>query len=197
MIFVYISVNSRSMSSVLVFPILRIVRTCPNLTAADLMAASQTPSLRRGAPSSLADVQAALDADQRLEAARRKSLQRCRPYRLCRARPTGRGAARHHDRDRSPAAGSARARARALEKTIANTRSRLKAALLHLSDAPALPPHGTPLSADWARLYGELAELRLRHGLSRIIRVASFRANRAGEASTTLSCSTSFSRSKR
>ena len=61
------------------------------------------------------------------------------------------------------------------KKTIANTRSRLKAALLHLSDAPALPPHGTPLSANWARLYGELAELRLRHGLSRLVRVASFR----------------------
>jgi integrase len=61
------------------------------------------------------------------------------------------------------------------KKTIANTRSRLKAALLHATDAPLLPPHGTPLEGRWATLYDQLTDLRLRNGLSRIIRIASFR----------------------
>ena len=54
------------------------------------------------------------------------------------------------------------------KKTIANTRSRLKAALLHVADAPKLPPHGTPLRPEWAALYDALTDLRLRNGLSRL-----------------------------
>ena len=61
------------------------------------------------------------------------------------------------------------------KKTIANTRSRLKAALLHVYDAPKLPPHGTPLNSAWALLYDGVDDLRLRHGLSRLVRIASFR----------------------
>jgi integrase len=139
------------------------------------MAASQTPSLRQGAPSSLADVQAALDADQRLQAARRKSYSGAvRTVCAVLGRPAEALPATMIEIDRLLREVPAPVRGRS-KKTIANTRSRLKAALLHLADAPALPPHGTPLSANWARLYGELTELRLRHGLSRIIRIASFR----------------------
>src|SRR5205085_2729399 len=61
------------------------------------------------------------------------------------------------------------------KKTIANTRSRLKAALLHVTGAPKLPPHGTPLRPEWATLYNAITDLRLRNGLSRLIRIASFR----------------------
>ena len=61
-------------------------------------------------------------------------------------------------------------------KTLANTRSRLKAALLHVCDAPKLPPRGSPLSPAWAALYERLTDLRLRNGLSRLVRIASHRA---------------------
>jgi integrase len=139
------------------------------------MAASQTPSLRHGAPRSLADIHAALDADQRLEAARRKSYNGAvRTVCAVLGRPAEALPATMIEIDRLLQEIPAPVRGRS-KKTIANTRSRLKAALLHLSDAPALPPHGTPLSEDWARLYRELVDLRLRHGLSRIIRIASFR----------------------
>lgn len=40
------------------------------------------------------------------------------------------------------------------KKTIANTRSRLKAALRHVAGGPKLPPHGTRLGPEWAPLYG-------------------------------------------
>jgi integrase len=60
-------------------------------------------------------------------------------------------------------------------KTLANTRSRLKAALLHVSDTPKLPPPGTPLSPAWNALYQRLTDLRLRNGLSRLVRTASAR----------------------
>ena len=66
-------------------------------------------------------------------------------------------------------------------KTIANTRSRLKAALLHVANAPAMPPHGTPLSPEWAALYDRLTDTRLRNGLSRLVRIASFRGVRPAE----------------
>jgi hypothetical protein len=61
------------------------------------------------------------------------------------------------------------------QKTIANTRSRLKAALLHLADGPRLPPHGTPLTPDWQELVDRLTDARMRNGLSRLIRIASYR----------------------
>jgi len=61
------------------------------------------------------------------------------------------------------------------KKTIANVRSRLKAALLRVAGGPKLPPHRTPLRPEWATLYGTLPDLRLRNGLSRLIRIASYR----------------------
>ena len=60
-------------------------------------------------------------------------------------------------------------------KTLANVRSQLKAALRHCLEAPKFPPRGTPLKPDWQALYDRLSELRLRNGLSRLIRVASYR----------------------
>jgi len=60
-------------------------------------------------------------------------------------------------------------------KTIANTKSRLKAALLHLADGPRLPPRGAALSPEWLALSDRLSDLRLRNGLSRLIRIASYR----------------------
>lgn len=59
------------------------------------------------------------------------------------------------------------------DKTVANARSRLKAAILHCSGAPARRPRGEPLSPRWRGLHGRLASLRLRNGLSRLIRAAS------------------------
>jgi integrase len=60
-------------------------------------------------------------------------------------------------------------------KTLANVRSRLKAALLYCADAPMLPPHGTPLTSAWAALHEPLGDLRLRNGLSRFVRIVSYR----------------------
>ena len=57
-------------------------------------------------------------------------------------------------------------------KTLANIKSRLKAGLLHLSSARPVVPRGSPLTGDWADLYGRLPDRRLRHGLSRLMRVA-------------------------
>jgi integrase len=59
-------------------------------------------------------------------------------------------------------------------KTLANTRSRLKAALSRYGDSAKLPPRGTPLHPEWAMLWSKLTDLRLRHGLSRLIRIASY-----------------------
>jgi len=58
-------------------------------------------------------------------------------------------------------------------KTIANMRSTLKAALLHCADAPKLPPRGMPLRPAWATLKDALTDLRLKNGLSRLMRLAS------------------------
>ncbi len=58
-------------------------------------------------------------------------------------------------------------------KTIANMRSTLKAALLHCADAPKLPPRGMPLRPAWATLRDALTDLRLKNGLSRLMRLAS------------------------
>lgn len=59
-------------------------------------------------------------------------------------------------------------------KTLANTRSTLKAALLHCAGGAKMPPRGTPLRPEWAELKGLLTDLRLRNGLSRLIRLASY-----------------------
>ena len=139
------------------------------------MASSQTPSPHLKAPSSLADVEVALEGDLRLEVPRRKAFGGAiRTLCTVLGRPAAALPATLAEIDRLLREVPAPVRGRS-KKTIANTRSRLKAALLHLSDAPALPPHGTALSANWAELYGKLTELRLHHGLSRFIRIASFR----------------------
>jgi len=59
-------------------------------------------------------------------------------------------------------------------KTIANMRSTLKAALVHGLDTPKMPPRGTPLEPGWAKLKDALPDRRLRHGLSRLIGLASY-----------------------
>ena len=61
------------------------------------------------------------------------------------------------------------------KKTVANTRSRLKAAFLHLAGADSRPARGTPLAPPWKALYDQLADRRMRLGLSRLIRYASHR----------------------
>jgi integrase len=66
-------------------------------------------------------------------------------------------------------------------KTIANTRSRLKAALLHVAHAPTMPPRGLALSPEWCALYEKLRDARLRNGLSRLVRIASFRGVPPGD----------------
>ena len=138
------------------------------------MASSQTPSPHLKAPSSLADVRSRWKATcgWRCRAAKRW---RGDPDPLHRPRPPRRSAARDAGRNRSPAAGSPGARTRPLEEDDRQHPVAVESSLSHLSDAPALPPHGTALSANWAELYGKLTELRLHHGLSRFIRIASFR----------------------
>lgn len=139
------------------------------------MAHSQTPFLATGSPSSLAELAATIAGDQRLSPEKRLAFGGAIRT-LCAV--LGRDAAAlpasmvEIDRLLREVPGPSHGRSR---KTIANMRSRLKAALLHANDAPALPPHGTPLNERWAALYGLLTDLRLRNGLSRLIRIASFR----------------------
>lgn len=59
-------------------------------------------------------------------------------------------------------------------KTIANARSALKAALARDIGTPKLPPRGTALHSDWAELHRRLVDLRLKNGLTRLMRVASY-----------------------
>lgn len=59
-------------------------------------------------------------------------------------------------------------------KTIDNARSRLKAALGHYLGGANVPPRGHVLDPAWAGLYDALGDARLRNGLSRLIRFASF-----------------------
>jgi len=59
------------------------------------------------------------------------------------------------------------------DKTVANARSRLKAAILHCSGVAARGPRGEPRSPRWRALQDRLGAPRLRNGLSRLIRVAS------------------------
>ncbi len=61
------------------------------------------------------------------------------------------------------------------QKTIANTRSRLKFALLYFKGIHLMPPRGVPLTPQWALLYDRLPDRRLQLGLSRFIRIASYR----------------------
>lgn len=59
------------------------------------------------------------------------------------------------------------------DKTVANARSRLKAALRWCSGGPAFARRGAPLSQSWRALRESLPTPRLRAGLSRLIRIAS------------------------
>lgn len=59
-------------------------------------------------------------------------------------------------------------------KTLANVRSRLKSALNVCHKARQLPPKGTPLAPAWASLQEQIVDLRIRTGLSRLIRIASY-----------------------
>jgi len=60
-------------------------------------------------------------------------------------------------------------------KTIANMRSNVKAALAHVGRAGGRPPRGTPLSAEWVSLADALVDPRLKNGLSRLMRIASWK----------------------
>ena len=58
-------------------------------------------------------------------------------------------------------------------KTLANTRSLVKAALTHLGLHHRVRSNGTPLASEWAQLYRQLPDKRMRNGLSRFIHYAS------------------------
>jgi integrase len=59
-------------------------------------------------------------------------------------------------------------------KTIDNARSRIKAALGHYLGGGNVPPRGYALDPAWAVLHAALSDARLRNGLSRLIRFASY-----------------------
>ena len=59
------------------------------------------------------------------------------------------------------------------DKTVANLRSRLRSAILQCSGGSGPPQRGAPLAPRWSELRGRLGTPRLRHGLSRLMRVAS------------------------
>ncbi len=139
------------------------------------MARSQIPPLAHLALKSLADVLARLEQDSDLDPVRRQAYRgavrtMCSVLgRPAEALPITMPEIDHLLRDvPAPARGRSK-------KTIANARSRLKAALLHVTGAPKLPPRGTALRPEWATLYNAITDLRLRNGLSRLIRIASFR----------------------
>lgn len=66
-----------------------------------------------------------------------------------------------------------RARHGLSDKTVANARSRLKAAIRHVAGLPPQPPRGAALSPRWRALHERLGAPRLRAGLSRLIRLSS------------------------
>lgn len=68
-----------------------------------------------------------------------------------------------------------RAARRQSDKTVANTKARLRALLVDADTARRLPPRGTRLTAEWGALEARLNEPRLKKGLSRLIRFASYR----------------------
>jgi len=124
---------------------------------------------------SLADVQLQLEHDARLDPVRRRAyLGALRTMSAVLGRPAETMPCTMAEIDRLLREVPVPARGRS-KKTIANTRSVVKAALLHVSDAPKLPPHGMPLRPEWANLYNAVTDLRLRNGLSRLVRIASFR----------------------
>jgi integrase len=122
---------------------------------------------------SLADVLQRIDADRRLSDTRKREYRgavRSVCSMLARAPEAVAASVADIERQLAETPHALRKQSR---KTLANTKSRLKAALLHISGAPKLPPHGMPLTPDWRDLYDRLPEQRLRHGLSRLVRIAS------------------------
>lgn len=138
------------------------------------MTLSQTPRSGPSESDSLADLAGRLHADQRLDARRRRDfLGAIKTICAVLGMPSAAVPAAMSEIDRLLNAVPAPVRGRS-KKTIANLRSRLKAALIHSSDVRKLPPHGTALNAAWSALYQDISDLRLRNGLSRLIRIASF-----------------------
>ncbi len=140
------------------------------------MTLSQIPSPPAGKPANtLADLLERLDSAVDLDDPRRRDFQGAIRT-LCKvlARPAQAipSDPRHIDQLLKEAPVGAGGISR---KTLDNVRSRLKAALRHGQSTPKLPPRGTPLSPEWQALNARLDDLRLRHGLSRLIRVASHR----------------------
>ena len=127
-------------------------------------------------PANIGDLLVLLDADQDLDPRRRKAIAGALRT-LCSA--LGRDAAavpaslREIDALLGAVPASARGRSK---KSIDNARSLAKAALLRYADGPGLPPRGTPLHPEWQALADSLPDLRLRNGLSRFMRIASFHA---------------------
>lgn len=68
-------------------------------------------------------------------------------------------------------------------KTVANLRSRIKSGLVSLQAGALSVPPGFQLTGDWASLYGMLPTPRLRHGLSRLLRLACYQGLRPDEMS--------------
>ena len=144
------------------------------LTASDPSPTSQTGSPGLPAEGTLAEVVARLDHDRRLDPARLAKWSGAIRT-LCRVlkRPPEAIPAVPSDIDRLlreiPRAAHGRSK-----KTIDNMRSLTKAALLYVMRAGGSPPPGTPFSSEWVRLSDALVDQRLKHGLSRLMRVASW-----------------------
>src|SRR5690242_10647961 len=140
------------------------------------MAQSQTIPKSASTPvNTLDDLLGRLERDPRLDALRRRDYQGAvRTACKVLARPAHAIPADPREIDRLLKDVPVPAR-EVSRKTLDNVRSRLKAALRHCQDAAKLPPHGTPLTPEWRALSAGLVDLRLRNGLSRLIRVASYR----------------------
>ena len=111
---------------------------------------------------SLADVRVRLETDARLDPVRRRKYLgalRTMSSMLGRSAETLPNAMSEIDRLLRALPVPAHGRSK---KTIANTRSVVKAALLHVTDAPKLPSRGMPLRPEWAKLYNSVTDLRLR-----------------------------------
>ena len=125
-------------------------------------------------PASIADVLDHLRSDHELDEQRRKACAGALRT-LCSAlgREASAVPASFREIDALLAAVPASARGRS-KKSIDNARSLAKAALRRYSKEPGLPPRGTPLNPAWQGLADRLPDLRLRNGLSRFMRIASF-----------------------
>jgi integrase len=122
----------------------------------------------------LGDLLTLLDADPTLDAKRRKTFEGALRTLCCAlAREATAVPASMPEIDELLKAVPASARGRS-KKTIDNARSLAKSALLRYSPPLGLPPRGTPLRPKWQELANKLTDARLRNGLSRFIRIASY-----------------------